>query len=190
MVKVFRAIVKYSLKKIPKCWIPHRRHTYVDLASRVQQEDLQCGSFFLTLGSHAKDQPLPQGSHTLWKDGEIVRTDQSKPEGGCLGLRGHLVVSLLYVGPAPGIVFYNFGPVIVIGAWSAGVNTEINGCTSSKSFTSIVIDLSIFEVLLWNGLVAPIIARYCAGEVPFSKCLVIPCGVLAASIKHQDILFW
>jgi len=59
------------------------------------------------------------------------------------------IEALLSVLPAPSIVSHKVRPTVVIGTWSSGVDTEVDGCTTSQAFASTVVDLSPFETLLW-----------------------------------------
>ncbi len=76
--------------------------------------------------------------------------------------------------------------MIVIGTWSPGVDTEIDGCTPSQSFTSTIVYLPPFKIVLWKSLVTPIIAWRHESPVPLTKCLLAFVHILAARVDEQD----
>jgi len=80
--------------------------------------------------------------------------------------------------------------MFVVGPWSPGVDTEVDGCTPSQPFASTIVNLSTFEVVLWKSLVAPIVAWRHESPVPFTKGLLTFLRIRSARVDEQDGMLW
>lgn len=102
----------------------------------------------------------------------------------------HLVEALLSILPAPSIVTHKLRPMIVIGTWSPGVDTEIDGCTPSEPFASTIVDLPPFKIGLWKSVVTPVVAWRHESPVSLTKRLLAFIHILSARIDEQDSVLW
>lgn len=81
-------------------------------------------------------------------------------------------------------------PVIIVGARPSSIDTEVDGSASSQAFASAIVNISVVKTLLWNGLVAPIVARYDECPMSLSEGLLGLVRVVTTSIEKEHTLVW
>ena len=77
--------------------------------------------------------------------------------------------------------------MLIVRFGSSGENAEIDRSATTQSFASTVIKLPPIKVLLWNCLVAPVVARRCGKRpVPLAKGLIVWVSISASCINQED----
>lgn len=78
--------------------------------------------------------------------------------------------------------------MIIIGARSSSIDTEVDGSASSQAFTPAIVNFSTVKSALRDGLVAPIVAWYGESPMSLSEALLGLVFVLSSSIEKEHTL--
>lgn len=97
----------------------------------------------------------------------------------------YLVKPFLYLLPPPYLIPNYIRPVLIIRLGPPGIHTKVDSGATAKAFPPTIINLSVVELCLGNGFVAPIVAGGCQSGVSFAETFEAFVRVVTAGVDEE-----